>query len=108
MLDNQLTDLLTRAERGIEAILSPEETGYFDASGQQQVDLQIELGRTRLQPDDVEKLRGGSVVLFDRPIGEPAAIYAGGRLIGRGEVVVVDGKIGVRVVELVGSQETVS
>ena len=51
-------------------------------------------------PTTCEKLRSGSVVLLDGPIGEPAAIYAGGRLIGRGEIVVVDGKIGVRVVEL--------
>ena len=108
MLDNQLTDLLTRAQQGIEAVLSPEETGDSDAGGQQQVDLRIELGRTRLQPDDVQELRSGSVVSLDGPIGEPAAIYAAGRLIGRGEIVVVDGKIGVRVVDLLGLQETVS
>ena len=100
MLDNQLTDLLTKAQRGIEAILSPEETGNADASDQEQLDLRIELGRTRLQPDDVQKLRSGSVVSLDEPLDEPAAIYAGERLIGRGEIVVVDGKIGVRVTEL--------
>jgi flagellar motor switch protein FliN len=98
MLDNQLTDLLTRAQQGIEAILSPDETG--DAGGQEQLDLRIELGRTRLQPNDVQTLRSGSVVSLDEPLGQPAAIYAAGRLIGRGEVVVIDGHIGVRVVEL--------
>jgi len=101
MFDNQLTDLLNRAERGIEAVLSPEEAGDCDASGQQQVELRIELGRTRLQPDDLRELRSGSVVSLDGPLGEPAAIYAAGRLIGRGEIVVVDGKIGVRVVKLI-------
>ena len=104
MFDNQLTDLLNRAERGIEAVLSPEEAGDCDASGQQQVDLRIELGRTRLQPDDVQGLRSGSVVVLDGPLGEPATIYAAERLIGRGEIVVVDGKIGVRVTELIQSK----
>jgi flagellar motor switch protein FliN len=66
----------------------------------EQLDLRIELGRTRLEPDDVQTLRKGSVVVFDAPTDEPVAIFAGARLIGRGEVVVVDGKIGVRVVEL--------
>jgi flagellar motor switch protein FliN len=106
MFDNQLTDLLTRAQQGINALLSPDETYGGDANDRQQLDLRITLGRTRLQPDDVEKLRSGSVLLFDTPSSDPATIHAGGRLIGRGEVVVVGGKIGVRVTELVGVQKT--
>jgi flagellar motor switch protein FliN len=106
MLDKEVTDLLTEAERGIEALLSSEENGNSEPGDREQLDLRIELGRTRLPPEDVQKLRGGSVVSLDGPIGEPAAIYAAGRLIGRGEVVAVEGKIGVRVVELLGLQET--
>ena len=106
MWDNQLTNLLTRAQRGIETILSPDEADSDYADQEQPVELRIELGRTRLQPQDVERLRSGSVLALDGPLGEPAAIYAGAKLIGRGEVVVVDGRIGVRVVELCGLQET--
>jgi flagellar motor switch protein FliN len=101
MFDNQLTDLLNRAERGVEAALSSEETSDFGADDQRQLDLRIELGRTHLQPDEVQQLRSGSVVSLDGPLGDPAAIYADGQLIGRGEIVVVDGKIGVRVTELI-------
>jgi flagellar motor switch protein FliN len=108
MFDNQLTDLLNRAERGVEAVLSSEETSYFDASDQRQLDLRIELGRTRLLPDDVQQLRSGSVVSLGGPLGDPAAIYADGQLVGRGEVVVVDGKIGVRVTELIQSKPLVT
>jgi flagellar motor switch protein FliN len=103
MLDD-LTKLLNRAERGIEAVLSPEEAGDADASGRQQVELRIELGRTRLQPDDVRELRSGAVLVLDGSLGEPAAIYAAGRLIGRGEIVVINGTIGVRVTELLQAQ----
>jgi len=112
MFDNQLTDLLARAERGIEAALSSEEIEDTHANDQRQVELRIELGRTRLQPGDVQQLRSGSVVLLDGLLGEPAAIYAAEQLIGRGEIVVVNGKIGVRVTELIqakplaGSQPT--
>jgi flagellar motor switch protein FliN/FliY len=101
MWDNQLTNLLNRAERGIEAVLSPEESGDFDTNEQREIELRIELGRTRLQPDDVQQLRSGSVVLLDGPLGEPAAIYAAGRLIGRGDIIVINGKIGVQVTELI-------
>jgi flagellar motor switch protein FliN len=65
-----------------------------------QLDLRIELGRARLELDDVPSLRNGSVVVLDGPASEPAAIYAGSNLVGRGEVVIVDGKIGVRVTEI--------
>jgi flagellar motor switch protein FliN len=104
MLDNQLTNLLNRAERGIEAVLSSEEGESADANDQRQIELRIELGRTRLRPDDEQQLRSGSVVALDEPLGEPAAIYAAGQLIGRGEVVVIDGTIGVRVTELAESK----
>ena len=83
---------------GIEAALSPRrDRQHSTRTTGSKLDLRIELGRTRLQADDVRQLRSGSVVLLDGPLGEPAAIYAAERLIGRGEIVVVDGKIGVRV-----------
>jgi flagellar motor switch protein FliN/FliY len=104
MFDNQLTALLNRAEQGIEAVLSSEEAGECDASGRQQAEVRIELGRTHLQPEDLQQLRSGSVVSLDGPLGEPAAIYAADRLIGHGDIVVVNGKIGVRVTELVESK----
>ncbi len=100
MLDNQLTDLLARTERGVEAALACEETGDFEPDDSHPVELRIEFGRTRLQAEDVERLRSGSVVLLDAPLGEPAGIYAAEQRIGRGETVVVNGKIGVRVTEL--------
>ena len=71
-----------------------------DSGDAEQLDLRIELGRTCLTLDDVQALRKGSVLLLDGLIDEPAAIFVGERLIGRGEIVVVNGKIGVRVVEL--------
>jgi flagellar motor switch protein FliN len=70
-------------------------------SDAEQLELWIELGRARLPPDDVQALRKGSVLRLGGLLDEPVAIFAGPRLIGRGQLVVVDGKIGVRVTEIV-------
>ena len=103
MFDNQLTNLLTKRGHSVHAAVVATEEPVAD--DHEPLVLRIELGRTRLTPDEVCRLRTGSVVSFDGQIGEPAAIYAGERLIGRGEVVVVGGRIGVRVVELLAAKK---
>jgi flagellar motor switch protein FliN len=75
-----------------------------DAAAENTLDIRIDLGRARLSPDDARLLRKGSVVSLDRHIEEPVEICAAGRLIGRGNVLVVDGKIAVRLVELLSKE----
>jgi flagellar motor switch protein FliN len=70
--------------------------GFFTES----LTLRIELGRTHLPPEELLKLRKGAVVPLDQGPNELVDLYANGRLAGRGEVVVLDGRFGVRVVEL--------
>jgi flagellar motor switch protein FliN len=70
-----------------------------------ELNLKIELGRTEMSLDDVLKLRKGSVVTLDRQTGEPVDIFANGRLIARGEVLVLDDNFCVRVVELTGGSK---
>ena len=55
----------------------------------------------RMTIGDVLGLRVGSVIELDKLAGEPADILVNGSLIARGEVVVVDEKFGVRIVEVV-------
>ena len=66
-----------------------------------QLDLTIELGRTHMQLEDVLKLKQGAVVPLDKLAGEPADIYVNGRLIARGEVLVLNDNFCVRVAELI-------
>lgn len=66
-----------------------------------QLDLVIELGRTHMQLEDVLKLRQGAVVALDKMAGDPADIYVNGRLIARGEVLVLNDNFCVRVAELI-------
>lgn len=63
--------------------------------------VSVELGRARMTIGEVLALRAGSVVELDKLAGEPADILVNGTLIARGEVVVVDEKFGVRVIEIV-------
>ena len=67
--------------------------------------LRIELGRTHMYLEDVLKLRKGSVVPLDKLAGDPVDIYVNGRLIARGEVLVLNDNFCVRVAELIAGDE---
>lgn len=68
-----------------------------------ELNLKIELGRTHMYLEDVLKLRKGSVVPLDKLAGDPVDIYVNGRLIARGEVLVLNDNFAVRIAELVAA-----
>ena len=72
----------------------------LDDLGDVDLDITIELGRTEILIEDVLKLREGSVVSLDKLAGDPVDIVANGRLVARGELLVIDGKFGVRLSEV--------
>ena len=72
----------------------------LDDLGDVELDIAIELGRSELLIDEVMKLREGSVVTLDKLAGDPVDIIANGRLIARGELLVIDGMFGVRLIEV--------
>jgi flagellar motor switch protein FliN len=80
----------------------------LDLIGDVELDLKIELGRTRMVLEDVVKLRRGTVVPLDKLVGEPVDILAGGQLIARGEVVVLNGNFATRIIELIAPNEPAS
>ena len=67
--------------------------------------LTAELGRARLPLRQVLELAPGTVLELDRTAGAPADVMINGRLIARGEVVVVDEEYGVRITEIVSGVE---
>lgn len=71
-----------------------------------ELDLRIELGRTYMYLEDVLKLRRGSVVSLDKLAGDPVDIYVNGRLVARGEVLVLNNNFSVRVAQLLQSVES--
>jgi len=68
-----------------------------------ELDLAIEFGRARMDLQDVLELRQGSIVALDEPAADPVDIIVNGRLIARGEVLVLNDCFCVRVAELVAA-----
>ena len=64
------------------------------------MEVTVELGRTRMTVRDLLALSPGAVLELDRAAGSPADLLVNGRLIARGEVVVVDEDFGLRVTEI--------
>ncbi|RMF43588.1 MAG: flagellar motor switch protein FliN [Planctomycetota bacterium] len=81
----------------------PPEKCSIDLLRDVDLNLRIELGRTHMLLEDVLKLRRGSVVTLDKLAGDPVDLYVNGRLVARGEVLVLNDNFCVRVGELIGS-----
>lgn len=71
------------------------------------VRVTVELGRTRKTIGEVLALGPGSVVELSRMAGEPVDVLVNGKLIARGEVVVIDESFGIRVTEVVSKAERI-
>lgn len=69
-----------------------------------ELDLRIELGRTELLIEEVLQLREGTVVPLDKLAGDPVDIFVNGRLIARGEVLVLNDNFCVRVAEILAPE----
>ena len=72
------------------------------------LELSVELGRTRMSLQEMLKLDKGSVIRLGRTEGEPLDIQVNGRTVARGEVVVVNDRLGVRVTEIGEARERVA
>ncbi len=65
------------------------------------VQISAVLGKTALDVHSLLKLQSGSVLELDRKVGEAIDIYVNNRLVARGEVVVVDDRLGVTMTEII-------
>ena len=70
------------------------------------VQISAVLGRSTMQVSQLLKLGRGAVVELDRKVGEAIDIYVNNRLVARGEVVVVEDKLGVTMTEIVKSDRS--
>jgi flagellar motor switch protein FliN/FliY len=62
------------------------------------------LGRSRMEVGDLLKLGPGAVLELDRKVGEAIDIYVNDRLVARGEVVLVEEKLGVTMTEIIKAE----
>lgn len=88
--------------------LEPTESGGADPSSlgllaDVELELTVELGQSRRNIRDILSMGPGSVMELDKHAGETVDILVNGRLVARGEVVVIGENYGVRITELVNT-----
>jgi flagellar motor switch protein FliN/FliY len=88
-LQEEGADSVTRSAADLEAV--------FDVP----VKVSAVLGRARMDVGDLLKLGPGTVLELDRKVGEAIDIYVNNRLVARGEVVLVEDKLGVTMTEII-------
>jgi len=71
-----------------------------------ELELRIEMGRSRMPLEELMKLKRGSVVPLNKLAGDPVDVYVNGRLVARGEVLVFNDNFCVRVAELISGDQT--
>ncbi len=64
------------------------------------VGLSVELGRAQMKVRDIMALSAGTVLQLDKKVDENVDLYVNGKLIGKGEVVVVDESLGIKITEV--------
>lgn len=96
---------------------SPPQFGHLEHEGEAEVNLDLildvpvtlsmEVGHTKVPIRNLLQLNQGSVVELDRTAGEPLDVFVNGTLIAHGEVVVVNDKFGVRLLDVVSPSERI-
>ena len=89
----------------------PEEREIRTASDLQavyEIPVQVSavLGKTKMEVSSLLKLSRGAVIELDRKVGEAIDIYVNNRLVARGEVVVVEDRLGVTMTEIIKTDRT--
>ncbi len=69
------------------------------------VEITVEIGRRAMKIADVLRLGPGSILELDKPSGEPLELLVNNRAVARGEAVVVGDRYGIRITEVLVSQD---
>ncbi len=91
------------ADIATDASRVPTNAKELDAVYDVPVQVSAVLGRATMQVSQLLKLGRGAVVELDRKVGEAVDIYVNNRLVARGEVVVVEDRLGVTMTEIIKS-----
>ncbi len=67
----------------------------------------VELGRNSMIIDKMLQLTQGSVIELEKAAGEPVDIFVNNKLLGKGEVIVVNDRFGVRVIEIISQADRI-
>ncbi|MEM7567941.1 MAG: flagellar motor switch protein FliN [Pseudomonadota bacterium] len=85
------------SEREVQSASSADLEPVYDVP----VTVSAVLGRSKMEVSELLGMETGKVIELDRKVGEAVDIFVNGRLIARGEVVLVEGKLGVTMTEII-------
>lgn len=95
------------AELGGTATTAPSGSQNLDFLLDIPLDVTVELGRTSMIINKMLQLTQGSVVELDKAAGEPVEIFVNDKLLGKGEVIVVNERFGVRITEIISQADRI-
>jgi len=104
--DTSLSDQKRKSKRfeDIE-VEKPKSSAELEAVFDVPVQVSAVLGESSMQVHQLLKLGRGAVVELNRKIGDPIDIYVNNRLVARGEVVVVDDRLGITMTEIIKAEK---
>lgn len=94
---------LLKKESGMDDFDIPSSAADLEAVYDIPVKVSAILGKTKMKVSQLLKLNKGAIIELDRKVGEAIDIYVNNNLVARGEVVVVDDKLGITMTEIVKS-----
>jgi len=100
-----MMDPSSKERSGDDGIPQPRTAGDLEAVFDVPVKVSAVLGQARMQVADLLKLNQGTVLELDRKVGEAIDIYVNDRLVARGEVVLVEDRLGVTMTEIIKSDK---
>ena len=121
-IGDEVGDLMTQEESMLEAIaeggIAEALAGSLNQGGEDNevnvdlimdlpLDMVVEFGRTKMLINDLLQIGQGSVIELNKTVGDPLDILVNGKLVARGEVVVVKDKFGVRITEVLSTIERI-
>ena len=107
MSDDDMLQLAELDDKGgMNDLKAPQNAKELEAVYEIPVQVSAVLGKATMQVSQLLKLGRGAVVELDRKVGEAIDIYVNNRLVARGEVVVVDDRLGVTMTEIVKSERS--
>lgn len=88
-------------------VVPPAEPGSVDIILDIPLRVSVELGRTKILVQDLLKLHKGSVLELNKLAGEPLEVLVNDRVVAKGEVIVINEKFGIRLIDIVSHAQRI-
>ena len=98
---NETEEPILKKESGLDNFEIPNSASDLEAVYDIPVKVSAILGKTKIKVSQLLKINKGTIIELDKKVGEAIDIYVNNNLVARGEVVVVDDKLGITMTEIV-------